>query len=63
MGYFMEKVYKDKSLGIKMGYFPKPQVKIRKSYFCRTSVPKPVVVDSTAVDAGPSPTDTLQTSN
>ena len=35
-GLFMEKVYKDKSLGIKMGYFPKPAVKISKKYNCPT---------------------------
>jgi len=60
MGYFMERMYKDKSLGVKMGYFPKPQVKIRKSYFCRTYVPKAAVADSSAPTDGPSPTDTLQ---
>jgi penicillin-binding protein 1A len=60
MGYFMEKMYRDRTLGVKMGYFPKPKVKIRKSYYCTTYVPKPKPVDSTAVDLGPSPTDTLQ---
>mgnify|MGYP003842856755 CR=1 FL=1 len=32
-GRFIEKVYKDKSIGITMGYFPKPKIKIR--YNCK----------------------------
>ena len=61
-GLFMEKVYRDRSLGIRMGYFPKPQVKIRKSYYCTTYVPKPKIeTDSTGIPDGISPTDTLQT--
>ena len=60
-GLFMEKMYADRELGVRMGYFPKPEVKIRKSYFCVTHIPKAVVADSAgAVEAGPSPTDTLQ---
>jgi penicillin-binding protein 1A len=40
-GRFMEKVYADKSLGITMGYLPKPTIKIEKPYNCRTPyVPK-----------------------
>jgi penicillin-binding protein 1A len=39
-GLFMEKVYKDKSLDIKMGAFPKPTVPISKPYNCRTVLPK-----------------------
>jgi penicillin-binding protein 1A len=35
-GLFMEKVYADESLGIKHGHFPKPKVKITKSYNCHT---------------------------
>lgn len=35
-GMFMEKVYADKSLNLKMGYFPKATVKINKSYYCPT---------------------------
>lgn len=38
-GIFMEKVYADKSLGITMGYFPKPRIKITKPYNCRTPYP------------------------
>lgn len=33
-GRFIEKVYKDKSIGITMGYFPKPKIKITKEYQC-----------------------------
>ncbi|GAB2530065.1 transglycosylase domain-containing protein [Rufibacter soli] len=51
-GRFMEKVYKDPNLGIKLGPFPKPAVKINKPYNCITVLPrKPKVVDSTAVDS------------
>jgi len=35
-GKFMEKVYKDKSLGITQGPFPKPGVKITRVYQCET---------------------------
>jgi len=35
-GKFMEKVYKDKSLGITQGPFPKPGVKITREYQCET---------------------------
>ncbi len=35
-GKFMEKVYKDKSLGINPGPFPKPKVKITREYQCVT---------------------------
>ncbi|WP_066508806.1 penicillin-binding protein 1A [Rufibacter sp. DG15C] len=51
-GRFMEKVYQDPTLGIKLGPFPKPAVKIRKPYNCITVVPrKPKVIDSVAVDS------------
>jgi penicillin-binding protein 1A len=51
-GRFMEKVYKDPNLGIKLGAFPKPSVKINKPYNCITVMPrKPKIVDSTAVDS------------
>jgi penicillin-binding protein 1A len=40
-GIFMEKLYADKELGITMGYFPKPKVRITKKYLCRTYLPKP----------------------
>ncbi|MFB9865138.1 penicillin-binding protein 1A [Rufibacter immobilis] len=50
-GRFMEKVYRDPDLGIKLGTFPKPTVKIKKPYNCVTVVPRrPKVTDSTAVD-------------
>ena len=51
-GRYMEKVYSDKSLGITMGYFPKPKVAIRKAYRCITVVPRRVVVslDSLRLD-------------
>jgi penicillin-binding protein 1A len=50
-GRFMEKVYADKSLGITMGYLPKPTIKIEKPYNCRTPyVPK----DSTNRSVGDS---------
>jgi penicillin-binding protein 1A len=39
-GKFMEKVYADKSLDIKMGMFPKPNVPITKPCNCRTIIPK-----------------------
>jgi penicillin-binding protein 1A len=52
-GIYMEKLYQDKETGVKMGYFPRPFVKITKPYNCRTRiVPKvdtTAVVDSTAV--------------
>lgn len=35
-GLFMEKLYKAKELGYKMGRFPKASVKIRKDYYCPT---------------------------
>lgn len=53
-GKFMERVYADKDLGIKMGYFPKPKIKITKPYNCRTRL-KPkvdtskVLIDTSAV--------------
>ncbi|PSR54845.1 transglycosylase [Adhaeribacter arboris] len=49
-GLFMEKLYKEKELGYKMGRFPKPTVKIRKDYYCPTprySAPK---TDSVSTD-------------
>ncbi|MDX2194889.1 MAG: transglycosylase domain-containing protein [Cytophagales bacterium] len=47
-GRFMEKVYRDKECGVKMGYFPKPRVRITKPYDCRTYLPK---IDSTLLDS------------
>ena len=48
-GIYMEKLYQDKETGVKMGYFPRPFVKINKPYNCRTKL-KPKV-DSTALDS------------
>ncbi|UKJ05929.1 penicillin-binding protein 1A [Solitalea lacus] len=39
-GKFMEKVYSDPHLGITMGKFPKPTIKIKTKYYCPTSVPR-----------------------
>ena len=39
-GRYMEKVYADKSLGIKMLYFPKATIPISKPCNCRTVLPK-----------------------
>ncbi|AFD06486.1 penicillin-binding protein 1A [Solitalea canadensis] len=39
-GKYMEKIYGDPSLGITMGKFPKPTVKIATKYYCPTSVPR-----------------------
>ena len=47
-GKFMEKVFKDKSTGIKMGYFPKAKVPIEQPHNCRTYLPK---VDTALVDS------------
>lgn len=46
-GRFMEKVFNDKSTGIKMGYFPKAKVKIDKPHNCRTYLP----LDSALIDS------------
>lgn len=47
-GKFMEKVFNDKSTGIRMGYFPKPKVPIEQPHNCRTYLPK---VDSLLLDS------------
>lgn len=47
-GKFMEKVYKDKTLGINQGPFPKPGVKITREYQCET--PR-YSTDTTTVDS------------
>jgi penicillin-binding protein 1A len=44
----MEKVYKDKSLGITQGPFPKPGVKITREYQCET--PR-YASDTTSIDS------------
>jgi penicillin-binding protein 1A len=43
-GIYMMKLYNDKELGITMGRFPKPEIKITKPYLCRTVLPKPDTV-------------------
>ncbi|GAB3201736.1 penicillin-binding protein 1A [Pontibacter aydingkolensis] len=50
-GLYMERIYKDKSLGYMMGRFPGPAVKISKKYNCTTVLPKVTVPDSTDVDS------------
>lgn len=50
-GRFMEKVYQSPELGITLGPFPKPKVKIKKPYQCLTVLPRKVVVDTVAVDS------------
>lgn len=47
-GHFMERVYGDKTIGITMGYFPKPKIKITKEYQCTWRPPK--MPDSTMVN-------------
>jgi penicillin-binding protein 1A len=54
-GIFMEKVYADKSLGITMGYFPKPRIKITKPYNCRTAAYPKSDSTSTAPDSTGAP--------
>ncbi|MCO4291614.1 transglycosylase domain-containing protein [Solitalea sp. MAHUQ-68] len=39
-GKYMEKIYSDPSLGITMGKFPKPDIKIQTKYYCPNSVPR-----------------------
>lgn len=48
-GLYMENIYADPELGVTMGPFPKPTVKIQKKYYCPTPrmAPEP---DSTATD-------------
>ncbi|HTF81011.1 MAG TPA: hypothetical protein VL947_04785, partial [Cytophagales bacterium] len=58
-GRFMTKVYDHKELDIKMGYFPKPKVKINRPYRCPTIIRK-VVVDSTAVNADSAATEEVE---
>lgn len=52
-GKFMEKVYKDASLGIKPGPFPKSGVKITREYQCETIYVRPdtAAIDSTLIDS------------
>jgi len=52
-GKFMEKVYDDTATGITYGPFPKPEVEIKREYYCPT--PRYIVdttyADSTAIDS------------
>jgi penicillin-binding protein 1A len=57
-GMFMEKIYEDDNVGIKMGYFPKPKIKITKPYNCPTKLrPK---ADTLATDSLDLKMDTLK---
>ena len=49
VGRFLEKIYKDKSIGIEPGPFPKPSFKIEKEYQC-TSYYQPSYDDSLEVE-------------
>jgi penicillin-binding protein 1A len=59
----MEKVYKDKSLGISQGPFPKPGVKITRVYQCETPrySSDTTSVDSLSIDSLYSPVDVPDT--
>jgi len=63
-GKFMEKVYRDKSLGISQGPFPKPGVKITREYQCVTQrySSDTSFVDSLIIDTIPSTIETLDSS-
>jgi penicillin-binding protein 1A len=52
-GKFMEKVYKDRATGITEGPFPKPEVKITKSYNCESPriIRDTMALDSLATDS------------
>lgn len=62
-GKFMEKVYRDKSLGISQGPFPKPGVKITREYQCVSPrLPRDTsFVDSLIIDTIAIPTEDLDT--
>ncbi|UYZ63190.1 transglycosylase domain-containing protein [Hymenobacter weizhouensis] len=53
-GMYMEKLYEDPDLDIRMGPFPQPTVKISKKYNCVTEAPRPrreeLAVDTIVVD-------------
>lgn len=51
-GTYMEKIYKDKNLGIEYGPFPKATVKITKKYNCLTPAPRRIIepIDSLVAD-------------
>ncbi|WP_395625732.1 transglycosylase domain-containing protein [Daejeonella sp.] len=63
-GKFMEKVYRDKSLGISQGPFPKPGVKITREYQCVTQrySSDTSFVDSLVLDTIPAEIETLDSS-
>jgi penicillin-binding protein 1A len=63
-GKFMEKVYRDKSLGISQGPFPKPGVKITREYQCVTQrySSDTSFVDSLIIDTIPATIETLDSS-
>ncbi|SFC43722.1 penicillin-binding protein 1A [Flexibacter flexilis DSM 6793] len=61
-GLFMERIYEDKSLGIKPGFFPtekKAGIVIRQKYKCPTPYPKKVV-DTTSTDSATTPAVTTE---
>ncbi len=67
-GKFMEKVYKDKSLGITQGPFPKPGVKITREYQCETPrySSDTTTIDSLFIDSLYAPVevpDTIESTN
>jgi penicillin-binding protein 1A len=53
-GLYMEKLYADKSLGIREGFFPKPKFKINTKYYCPTYIPKK---DTSNLETPPDPTE------
>jgi len=49
-GLFMEKVYRDKSLGIRVGFFPKKKYPLA---YCPTRIPKKDTSSAAPVEPGP----------
>lgn len=45
VGRFLEKAYRDKSLALETGPFPKPAFEISKNYICPTYIPEPDSLD------------------
>lgn len=41
VGRFLEKAYRDKSIALEAGPFPKPTFEIKKTYLCPTYIPEP----------------------
>ena len=58
-GKFLEKAYRDKTSGVKMGYFPRTTVPIKVKYQCTTRLPRKdtLATDSTEYDEGNVPLD------